>query len=123
MSVYLLSNAYIFFSGLMGTNTSIQVHRAWSEPPVVWTMVGAATGSRRSAVIRLLLAPILALQAEKKAQHQTSYSRDRETQREHTNFSSDFKLGDSNRSHAVENGVVNSSLDRALYSGNIYIVV
>lgn len=56
--------------GLMGTNTSIRVHRAWSEPPVVWTMVGAAAGSRRSAVIRLLLAPILALQAEKTAQQQ-----------------------------------------------------
>ncbi|RUS82753.1 hypothetical protein EGW08_009491, partial [Elysia chlorotica] len=83
--------------GLLGTNTSIQVHRAWSEPPVVWTMVGAAPGSRRSAVIRLLLAPILALQAHKKAQPQPTQA--------------------SNNSDVVDNGLSNASLDRALYSG------
>ncbi|XP_055869399.1 uncharacterized protein LOC129923247 [Biomphalaria glabrata] len=54
--------------GLLGTKTSIRVHKAWTEPPVVWSMVGAGGGTRRSAVIRQLLGPILELQAQKETQ-------------------------------------------------------
>ncbi|XP_055869350.1 uncharacterized protein LOC106072531 [Biomphalaria glabrata] len=54
--------------GLLGTNTTIKVHKAWTEPPVVWSMVGAGGGTRRSAVIRQLLGPILELQAQKETQ-------------------------------------------------------
>ncbi|XP_005094363.1 uncharacterized protein LOC101853843 [Aplysia californica] len=48
--------------GLLGTNTTIRVHRGWSEPPILWSVVSASAGTRRSAVIRQLLSPILALQ-------------------------------------------------------------
>ncbi|CAL1526990.1 unnamed protein product [Lymnaea stagnalis] len=51
--------------GILGTKTTIRVHRAWSEPPVLWSIVGSAAGSRRSSVIRQLLSPILALQADR----------------------------------------------------------
>ncbi|GFR87178.1 hypothetical protein ElyMa_004217400 [Elysia marginata] len=107
--------------GLMGTNTSIQVHRAWSEPPVVWTMVGAAPGSRRSAVIRLLLAPILTLQAEKTAQRQQNDT-DREPSQPQTENGSCAKSTNArgvNSSYrpAEVNGSRFGSSGRALYSG------
>ncbi|KAH9499276.1 hypothetical protein Btru_003590 [Bulinus truncatus] len=53
--------------GLLGTNTTVRVHKAWTEPPVVWSIVGAGGGTRRSAVIRQLLGPLLALQGQKES--------------------------------------------------------
>ncbi|GFO34266.1 hypothetical protein PoB_006077100 [Plakobranchus ocellatus] len=95
--------------GLMGTNTSIRVHRAWSEPPVVWTMVGAAPGSRRSAVIRQLLAPILALQAERSNRHPNPSSNE-EVLRDGNAASGQGASGKEGDSSV-------SGLSRALYSG------
>ena len=45
----------------MGHRSEIRVHAAWSEPPVVWVIVGAGAGTRKSAALRQVLTPLLAL--------------------------------------------------------------
>lgn len=54
----------------MGHRSEIRVHAAWSEPPVLWVIVGAGTGTRKSAALRQVLAPLLALADDRKQQQQ-----------------------------------------------------
>ena len=55
---------------LMGHRSEIRVHAAWSEPPVLWVIVGAGEGTRKSAALRQVLAPLLALAGDRKQQQQ-----------------------------------------------------
>ncbi|KAK7116769.1 uncharacterized protein [Littorina saxatilis] len=48
-------------SALMGHRSEICVHGGWSEPPVLWFLVGAGEGTRKSAALRQVLSPLLAL--------------------------------------------------------------
>ncbi|XP_059148660.1 uncharacterized protein LOC131935932 isoform X2 [Physella acuta] len=99
---------------LLGTNTSIRVHKSWSEPPVIWTVVGANAGSRRSAVVRQLLSPILTLQAEV----QTSDNRSGEGGEDISATSSKLleQNGDLDTSPVTSHAKKRQR--RALYSGN-----
>ncbi|XP_014789880.1 uncharacterized protein LOC106883402 isoform X1 [Octopus bimaculoides] len=51
-------------AALMGRKTKIKVNQLWQEPPVVWTMIGAYPGTRKSAALRQLMTPLLEIQRE-----------------------------------------------------------
>ncbi|XP_076465850.1 uncharacterized protein LOC143297400 [Babylonia areolata] len=57
-------------SGIMGHRSEIRVHSGWSEPPVLWMVIGAGAGMRKSAALRQVLAPLLTLTEEMRQQEQ-----------------------------------------------------
>ena len=61
---------FLLVLALMGHRSEIRVHAAWSEPPVLWVIVGAGAGTRKSAALRQVLAPLLALADDRKQQQQ-----------------------------------------------------
>ncbi|KAL3866452.1 hypothetical protein ACJMK2_043748 [Sinanodonta woodiana] len=51
-------------SGLMGSKSKIKVNQVWQEPPVLWTMVGAGPGTRKTAALKQIMIPLLEIQKE-----------------------------------------------------------
>ena len=48
----------------MGANTSLEINDSWSEPPIVWTLVVARKGEKKSAAIKPLLQAVEAIEAK-----------------------------------------------------------
>ena len=51
-------------ASFMGANTSIKINDSWSEPPILWTLVVARKGEKKSAAIKPLLQAMEAIEAE-----------------------------------------------------------
>uniref|UniRef100_A0A0B7AHL5 DUF3987 domain-containing protein n=1 Tax=Arion vulgaris TaxID=1028688 RepID=A0A0B7AHL5_9EUPU len=103
---------------LLGTNTTIRVHRAWAEPPIVWSIVGASSGSRRSAVIRQLLAPILGIQAQRNKDAPISRVEESMSTSSHVNGYENTDSDDENEHTTIKRGSTQiGNHNRALYSG------
>lgn len=54
----------------MGPRSEVRVHAAWSEPLVLWGVIGARTGTRKSAALRQVLTPLLSLSDDMREQQQ-----------------------------------------------------
>lgn len=55
-------------AALMGNKTSITVNETWTEAPIIWTMVGANSGTKKTAALKLLMTPLLEIQREQTRQ-------------------------------------------------------
>lgn len=53
-----------FKIGLVGTHATIQVHEEWTEPAILWFIVAARKGERKSPALRRILDPLMQLQTE-----------------------------------------------------------
>ena len=51
-------------ASFMGANTSLQINDSWSEPPILWTLVVARKGEKKSAAIKPLLRAVEVIEAE-----------------------------------------------------------
>ena len=51
-------------ASFMGANTSIKINDTWFEPSVLWTLVVARKGEKKSAAIKPLLNAVEDIQAE-----------------------------------------------------------
>ena len=51
-------------ASFMGVNTSLNINESWSEPPILWTLVVARKGEKKSAAIKPLLQAVEAIEAE-----------------------------------------------------------
>jgi hypothetical protein len=57
--------ANLFHSiGLVGTKGRVQIHEEWVEPIIIWFIVAARKGEKKSPALRRITDPILRLQEE-----------------------------------------------------------
>ncbi|KAL8624880.1 hypothetical protein ACOMHN_016176 [Nucella lapillus] len=57
-------------SAIMGHRSEIRIHSGWSEPPVLWTIMAAGGGVRKSSALRQVLTPLLTLTEDLRGQQQ-----------------------------------------------------
>lgn len=50
--------------GLMGVKTKILVNQVWQEPAILWSLVAAPCGSKKTAALRQILNPLVDIQRE-----------------------------------------------------------
>lgn len=46
----------------MGNKTRIKANQLWSEPPILWTLVGTGSGTRKTAALNLIITPLIEMQ-------------------------------------------------------------
>ena len=61
-------------ASFMGANTSIKINDSWSEPSVLWTLVVARKGEKKSAAIKPILNAVEQIQAQECKQWQEKMS-------------------------------------------------
>ncbi len=51
-------------ASFMGARSSLKINETWSEPPILWTVVVARKGEKKSAAIKPLLSAVEEIEAE-----------------------------------------------------------